>query len=44
MSAIRILSSVRRPIIGMLHLPPLPGSARYAMDTAEFITHVLRDA
>ena len=44
MNAISTLSSVRRPVIGMLHLPPLPGSARHAMPMPEIIAHVLRDA
>ncbi len=31
-------------LIGMLHLPPLPGSARHVMEMPEIIAHVLRDA
>src|SRR3954466_9139642 len=30
MSLLAQWSSVRKPVIGMLHLPPLPGSPRYA--------------
>jgi membrane complex biogenesis BtpA family protein len=37
-------SSVRRPVIGMLHLPPLPGSPRYGGDMAAVSAAVLRDA
>src|SRR5207253_3086060 len=31
-------------LIGMLHLPPLPGSPRSAMSMAQLIDHALRDA
>src|SRR5262245_10748295 len=32
-----------RPVIGMLHSPPLPGSPRYAGDWAGVVGHVLDD-
>lgn len=31
-------------LIGMLHLPPLPGAARHTMSMREIVAHVLRDA
>ena len=37
-------SSVRVPVIGMLHLPPLPGSARWSSDLEAVREFVLRDA
>ncbi len=37
-------SDVRKPVIGMLHLPPLPGAPRYSDDLAEVRAFVLRDA
>ena len=37
-------SSVRRPVVGMLHSPPLPGAPRFAGDVAALTAHVLRDA
>ena len=37
-------NSVRCPIVGMLHLPPLPGSPRSAMRLEAIREHVLRDA
>ena len=37
-------SDIRKPIIGMLHLPPLPGSPRYAGDMQAVREHVLNDA
>jgi hypothetical protein len=37
-------SSVRTPVIGMLHLPPLPGAPRYAGDLGAVTAAVLRDA
>jgi uncharacterized protein len=36
--------SVRCPLIGMLHLPPLPGSPRAALRLEAIRDHVLRDA
>ncbi len=36
--------SVRCPVVGMLHLPPLPGSPRAAMRLEAIRDHVLRDA
>src|SRR5262245_29028386 len=36
--------SVRCPLVGMLHLPPLPGSPRAAMRLEAIRDHVLRDA
>lgn len=33
-----------RPVIGMLHLPPLPGAPRCAATMPAIIEHVLRDA
>jgi uncharacterized protein len=33
-----------RPVIGMLHLPPLPGSPRYRGDAAAIFRRVLEDA
>jgi membrane complex biogenesis BtpA family protein len=33
-----------KPIIGMLHLPPLPGSPRHSLALDEIREHVLRDA
>src|SRR5947209_4747086 len=38
------LATVAKPIIGMLHLPPLPGTPRYALPIAQILEHVLRDA
>ena len=35
---------VTRPVIGMLHLPPLPGSPRYGGDPAAIRARVLEDA
>ena len=35
---------VRTPVIGMLHLPPLPGSPRYGGDMEAITRHVLADA
>ena len=37
-------ANVPRPVIGMLHCPPLPGSPRYGGDPAAILAHVLRDA
>ncbi len=37
-------ASVRKPVIGMLHLPPLPGSPGYQGDPGSLLAHVLRDA
>jgi len=36
--------SVEKPVIGMLHLPPLPGSPKYAGDLAAARDALLRDA
>ena len=44
MSLLPQWSSVRVPVIGMLHLPPLPGSARWARDLNAVRDFVLRDA
>jgi len=35
---------LRTPVIGMLHLPPLPGSPRYGGGLEAITRHVLRDA
>src|SRR4051794_7613276 len=32
MSLLALWSSIRKPVIGMLHLPPLPGSPMYSQD------------
>src|SRR5947209_20596983 len=32
------------PVVGMLHLPPLPGSARHALTVPQVTAHALRDA
>ena len=37
-------SKVAKPVVGMLHLPPLPGAPRFAGDAAAIASHVLRDA
>jgi membrane complex biogenesis BtpA family protein len=37
-------SNVRKPLIGMLHLPPLPGAPRFAGDGKAIVARVLRDA
>jgi membrane complex biogenesis BtpA family protein len=37
-------SNVPKPLIGMLHLPPLPGAPRFAGDMKRLVDHVLRDA
>lgn len=37
-------SNIRKPVIGMLHLPPLPGSPNYRGDLSAIREHVLRDA
>jgi membrane complex biogenesis BtpA family protein len=37
-------SAVTKPVIGMLHLPPLPGSPRYSGDLNAVTAAVLRDA
>lgn len=37
-------SSVPRPVIGMLHLPPLPGAPRFAGNLVALRDHLLRDA
>ena len=37
-------SSGVRPIIGMIHLRPLPGSARFDGDAGKILAHALRDA
>jgi len=39
-----VWADVSKPIIGMLHLPPLPGAPGFAGDPAAILTHVLRDA
>ncbi len=44
MSLLPQWSSVRVPVIGMLHLPPLPGSARWSGDLEAVREPVLRDA
>src|SRR4051795_12155711 len=46
MSLLAPWSSVRKPVIGMLHLPPLPGSPRYASPGRDVPAGevVLRDA
>jgi membrane complex biogenesis BtpA family protein len=33
-----------KPLIGMLHLPPLPGSPRWSLPMPQIISHALRDA
>ena len=43
-SLCEIWAQVSKPVIGMLHLPPLPGSPRYGGDMAEVRSFVLRDA
>jgi len=37
-------SSIAKPVIGMLHLPPLPGSPRYGGDMNRLRDALLRDA
>lgn len=37
-------SQVSRPVIGMLHLPPLPGSPRFVGSLEEFRSAIVRDA
>ena len=37
-------TTVPRPVVGMLHLPPLPGSPRFAGSLTSLRDHVLRDA
>jgi membrane complex biogenesis BtpA family protein len=37
-------STVRRPVVGMLHLPALPGAPRFAGEIVALREHVLRDA
>ncbi len=37
-------SDVRWPVLGMLHVPPLPGSPRYRGSRDEILASVLRDA
>ena len=37
-------SNVHKPVIGMLHLPALPGAPRFAGDPKALTQHVLRDA
>lgn len=37
-------STVAKPVIGMLHVPPLPGAPRFAGDLTELSNHVYRDA
>jgi membrane complex biogenesis BtpA family protein len=37
-------SKVRKPLIGMLHLPPLPGAPRFRGDVKLILVQVLRDA
>ncbi|QOV89870.1 BtpA/SgcQ family protein [Humisphaera borealis] len=39
-----VWSSVAKPVIGMLHLPPLPGSPRYGGDMPKLRDALLRDA
>lgn len=41
---LRVWADVSKPIIGMLHLPPLPGAPRFEGDLAALTTRVLRDA
>jgi membrane complex biogenesis BtpA family protein len=36
--------SAAKPLLGMLHVPPLPGSPRYAGPWPDLVNHVLRDA
>ena len=43
MSLLPQWSSVRVPVIGMLHLPPLPGSSRWSGDLNAVRDFVLRD-
>lgn len=37
-------STIRKPVIGMLHVPPLPGAPRFAGNLKGLSDHVLRDA
>src|SRR4051812_13484696 len=37
-------SSVRKPVVGMLHLLPLPGSAQFGGDLGSISSAMLRDA
>ena len=37
-------STVRRPLVGMLHLPPLPGAPRYSTNSDAVADHLYRDA
>ena len=37
-------STVPRPVVGMLHLPPLPGAPRFAGNMVSLRDHLLRDA
>jgi membrane complex biogenesis BtpA family protein len=37
-------SVIQKPVIGMLHLPALPGSSRHALSMPQIIAHALRDA
>jgi membrane complex biogenesis BtpA family protein len=37
-------STVPKPVIGMLHVPPLPGAPRFAGDVKALAEHVCRDA
>lgn len=42
--AFRNLFGSKRPILGMVHLPPLPGSPNYGGSLGAVIDHALRDA
>jgi len=37
-------SNVRKPLVGMLHLPALPGAPRFVGEMKSIVAHVLRDA
>ena len=37
-------SGVAKPVVGMLHLPPLPGAPRFGGDVRAVVEHALRDA
>jgi membrane complex biogenesis BtpA family protein len=42
--ALSVWSEIRFPLVGMLHLPPLPGSPQFRDSLSAIETHALRDA
>ena len=43
-SELQSMFGTERPILGMIHLPPLPGSPNYGGSMTAVIDHALQDA